>query len=113
MTRRSLSPANPLLVGPLSARRVSPAGQPYVAIAVWCPYCKRRHEHGWDPESRRSHAVSHRAAHCDDGSPLCGGGYFIGPDPAHAAANRAALDEFDADMRRWQARVERLAAATA
>ena len=45
-------------------------------IAVWCPYCCRMHFHGWDMRDN-GRVLSHRAAHCREGSPLRDTGYYI------------------------------------
>jgi len=57
-------------------------------IAVWCPWCKRFHTHGWDP-AEDARVASHRVAHCHDpASPFDDGGYFISvwrkSDPEYA-----------------------------
>jgi hypothetical protein len=63
--------ATPLLVG----RRRGEC-----CIAVWCPFCRKYHEHGWDPEY--AHAAEHRGAHCrDKNSPFHEGGYYIAEEP--------------------------------
>jgi hypothetical protein len=65
---KSNKKARPLLVG----EKVNKSG-----IAVWCPFCARYHRHCWDEDDKETH-VSHRVAHCDDGSPFLNGGYYIG-----------------------------------
>jgi hypothetical protein len=54
-------------------------------LAVWCPFCKRFHFHGWDPADNAS-VKSHRVAHCADG-PFRDGGYCVSvwrvTDPDH------------------------------
>lgn len=42
-------------------------------IFVWCPFCRKYHQHGWlgKPE--------HRVAHCDMDSPLSETGYLVVP----------------------------------
>lgn len=56
-------------------------------IAVWCPFCKRFHTHGWDPANDGRYA-EHRTAHCSDDSPFHVGGYYISTwrksDPEYA-----------------------------
>ncbi len=46
-----------------------------VLLKVWCPFCKKYHEHGWPTSSVKK---SHRVAHCAD-SPFRNGGYYIQP----------------------------------
>ena len=48
----------------------------HAQLAVWCPWCKRYHYHGWDPANNAGHA-EHRCAHCSDGSPFRETGYFV------------------------------------
>ncbi len=49
----------------------------YCQIAVWCPFCREFHHHGWNPAYDGRHA-EHRVAHChSDDSPFNGTGYFI------------------------------------
>ena len=95
-THRSLKPDDPLLVGRLTVRRVSPGGKPYLAFDGWCPYCKRDHQHGWAEHLDRLDAVDHRVAHCGAGPLAVGRGYWIGLDPSHAEANRRAFAEYAA-----------------
>lgn len=61
----------------------------YVRLLVWCPHCKRHHEHGWDPANNGS-VAEHRVAHCHDpNSPFDKSGYFVSvfrkADPEYAA----------------------------
>jgi hypothetical protein len=112
--RRSLKPDEPLLVGRLrlpEARGFSLDSRPSLLIDVWCPYCKRHHQHCW-VEDFASDAVSHRVAHCYAG-PLAHDGYWIGFDPAQAEANRRTLAEFKAFRERYEAWRKRTAAAAA
>ena len=45
-------------------------------IAVWCPFCRKYHIHGWD--GRTDSDASHRVAHCGiSESPFDDGGYYI------------------------------------
>src|SRR4051812_16354405 len=107
-TRRNLAPDQPLLVGRLTA----PDGpsRPTLGIAVWCPWCKRHHHHGWTSTDRLASAeVAYRAAHCGEGSPLRATGYWIGLDPAAAAENRRAFAEYRAMVEAWEARRRRMA----
>ena len=71
--KRHNSKAYPLLVGKLQRNNT---------ISVWCPFCKRHHNHGWDIDLSKSD-VTHRVAHCDikGSSPFKGGGYYIGIEP--------------------------------
>jgi hypothetical protein len=63
-----------LLQGPVFVNSLGQA-----TIYVWCPYCrKQQHIHGWDADAPHW-AVSHRAAHCFDGSPF--DGYYIRQAP--------------------------------
>jgi len=39
-------------------------------IIVFCPYCNKWHQHGWDGSK------SHKTAHCQD-SPFCKTGYYV------------------------------------
>jgi hypothetical protein len=61
---------------PLLAGKKYGTGQ----VAVWCPYCKRHHFHGWDHDAADNDA-SHRGAHCDNDSPFKAGGYYITIEP--------------------------------
>ena len=46
-------------------------------IAVWCPYCRRHHFHGWDP-ANDGRVAEHRNSHCHDPDSLFyRGGYYI------------------------------------
>jgi hypothetical protein len=49
-------------------------------VAVWCPYCKRHHYHGWSPDAADNDA-SHRVAHCGGDSLFKTGGYYITIEP--------------------------------
>lgn len=42
-------------------------------IFVWCPFCRKYHQHGWLGEP------GHRVAHCDMDSPFSETGYFVVP----------------------------------
>ena len=79
MTSRSLKPDQPLLVGHLFVSDNFP-NEPVLLIAVWCPYCKTTHVHGWGDYDPLNY-VSHREAHCGGSSPFMQSGYFIGIDP--------------------------------
>ena len=59
-------------------------------IAVWCPYCRKYHLHGWDHDKHKDTDAEHRCAHCNPGSPFEDGGYYIAVAPrAHdRVANR-------------------------
>lgn len=56
-------------------------------LAVWCPFCRRVHLHGWDPANDGRHA-EHRVAHCVNG-PFTETGYYISTlrktDPGYEA----------------------------
>jgi hypothetical protein len=93
-TTRRIPAGAPLLVGRLvftPGRRRSP---PVLTLHVWCPYCRRTHSHGWPDADAKLTVVAHRAAHCDDASPWRIGGYWIGLDPAAAAANRKTIEDY-------------------
>ena len=90
-TRRGLPHDAPLLVGRLILT-ITPRRPLVLTLAVWCPWCKREHFHGW-PDAARLDGVTHRVAHCAD-SPLRADGYFIGLDAARAAEHRKTLVEF-------------------
>lgn len=80
MTHATNSQCRPLLRGilrgPLSWTREDPP-QPYCTVAVWCPYCRDLHYHGWHPEHDGRHA-EHRTAHCTFAeSPFNETGYWI------------------------------------
>lgn len=65
--------ATPMLVGyKFTTRGVD-------QIAVWCPYCRVWHVHGWDGHADTD--TGHRVAHCLDGSPFRKGGYYIALEP--------------------------------
>jgi len=64
--------ATPLLVGEVYATN---------QIAVWCPYCKKHHIHGWNPKEHKSGDAEHRVAHCFEDSPFHATGYFIAAIP--------------------------------
>jgi hypothetical protein len=58
-------------------------------LAVWCPWCRAWHYHGWDPANDGRHA-EHRSAHChDEDSPFHKTGYHISVlrrcDPGYSA----------------------------
>jgi hypothetical protein len=110
--RRSLSPTDALLVGLLSLHRpAARTARPYLVIAVWCPWCKRLHEHGWPNPPFRGDVVTHRVAHCGDGPLADAGGYFIGLDPAAQEHNREVARQAAAALARHLARLEADAAA--
>lgn len=57
-------------------------------IAVWCPYCRQLHMHGWSHLETKLYQHkkngSHRVAHCSqtlggENSPFREGGYYIRP----------------------------------
>src|SRR5262245_34245591 len=50
----------------------------YATLSVWCPYCCRFHQHGWDPKDN-GRVVGHRVAHCMTETPFDTGGYYISP----------------------------------
>jgi hypothetical protein len=90
--RRSLPRGTPLLVGRVRVEGFRP---PVLLLEVWCPWCKRLHVHGWSGDDRRADHVEHRVAHCLDGSPLQGQGYYVGLDPAAREENRRAFAAFE------------------
>jgi hypothetical protein len=100
---RSLSPTDALLVGRLSVEQDRlHRGRPYLTISVWCPFCKRMHDHGWDDPPVRSDAVTYRVSHCH--TSMLDRGYWIGLDPAARDHNREVLRQFTAMLARWNAR---------
>lgn len=105
MTRRSLKPGQPLLLGSLFIHdRPRARVRPALGVEVYCPCCHdRRHVHGWGAEERVD-AVSHRASHCVAGSLFAADGYWIGLDPSRKAENRKTLAEFVRLDAEWQAR---------
>jgi hypothetical protein len=105
-TRRSLKPDQPLLVGRLRIldefRTSTP---PHLGLDVWCPYCKREHNHGWvRPEKITVAGVEHRGAHCSDDSPFRDGGYWIALDPLAKAENKATHARFLLLLANWNKR---------
>jgi hypothetical protein len=50
-------------------------------IAVWCPFCRTYHHHGWDHGRSNDTNAEHRCAHCNSGSPFLDGGYYIALAP--------------------------------
>lgn len=105
-TRRSLKPDQPLLVGRLDILDIfRRSTAPHLGLNVWCPYCRREHNHGWGrPDKITIAEVEHRCAHCGDGSPFRKGGYWIALDPASAVENKATFARFRALLADWNAR---------
>jgi hypothetical protein len=103
MTRTKLKPSDPLVVGKLFIYPGAYRGwEPQMGIAVWCPWCKAEHIHGWDHLSHRSDHVEHRVADCHGGvSPFERGGYYIGLDAGHAEHNRGVIGEFKQLTSEW------------
>ena len=64
--------ATPLLAGSKYGKNM---------IAVWCPYCRKHHYHGWDHIQDKDADASHRCAHCSPESPLFDSGYYITIEP--------------------------------
>ena len=61
--------AHPLLAGTKIAHQ---------RIAVWCPFCRKYHIHGHDPEEDRDDDATHRCAHCHTAdSPFNDTGYYV------------------------------------
>ena len=58
-------------------------------IAVWCPYCRKYHLHGWD-HAKSDTDAEHRCAHCVPESPLFDNGYYITVAPR--LIDRVAID---------------------
>jgi len=50
---------------------------PDAYLHVYCPQCERPHRHGWSLADGLT-AISHRAAHCDNGGSYKDRGYYIG-----------------------------------
>ena len=72
----------PVLRGWLHGR-IHPDGS--AQVAVWCPYCRRLHLHGWDTTAHNRGRAEHRVAHCcNDASPFRADGYWIGLLPREA-----------------------------
>jgi hypothetical protein len=74
----------PVLIGRLRGRRPR-YRKPYLLIDIYCPACQTKHTHGWLGTSDHLDAVTHRAAHCRDGSASRQGGYYLALDPADDA----------------------------
>jgi hypothetical protein len=107
--RRSLRPGEPLLVGRVRILDGGRAEPPSLGIDVWCPYCKRAHNHGWVgydglPEGHRADRVEHREPHCDHRSPFERSGYWIAQDPSSAAENQATIAQYVRRLTAWKAR---------
>lgn len=49
-------------------------------IKVWCPHCRRWHEHSWKRENEYDD-VEHREAHCGHATSFDVGGYYIALAP--------------------------------
>ncbi len=84
---RAVPPDIPVLVGVVE-RVLGQRGRPdVVQLVVYCPYCRRLHEHGWGDtgDHTRVDYVEHRHAHCGDRSPLREKGYYIALDPTRKA----------------------------
>jgi len=61
-------------------------------IFVWCPFCRKYHQHGWLGEP------GHRIAHCDIDSPFSGTGYVVVPFSEKELEQMASvLDEVGAE----------------
>lgn len=88
LRRRALKPGQALLVGRLDFAPATRTRDAELRLSIWCPYCRREHEHGWGDPPFRLDVVEHRTAHCSPGSPLARDGYFIGADPSHEEHNR-------------------------
>ena len=64
----------PLLTGPLMEHNTR---TDIVLLDVWCPYCRKWHQHGW-PKGSNDKKPQHRGAHCW-GGPFQQHGYLIRP----------------------------------
>src|SRR5690242_15309217 len=105
-TRRSLEPAELLLVGRLDLKPGNRFNSPWIEIVIWCPVCKCDHGHGWPPQLTRTDAVTHRISHCHDqrGEPPILGNYFIGLHPSHADHNKQVLRKYPTILANWESR---------
>ncbi len=89
--RSSLKPDEPLLVGDLvilDSSSVTPG--PHLGVKVWCPYCKRDHNHNWFDPPFRLDSVRHCTPHCGFGG-FGDGGYFVGLAPSSAEGHRRVI----------------------
>ncbi len=99
--RRWLAAEDALLVGRVRVS-AAPGQRPILLIAVWCPYCKRTHEHGWPEPPFRADHVEHRVAHCGDKSPLNRRGYYIGLDPAARKDTASVAEDYSSAVTAWK-----------
>lgn len=74
----------PVLRGRISCNEIE-----VCQIAIYCPYCKKEHFHGWPDRTTDSEHLEHRLCHCVNmpdhprtESPFMRRGYMIGIDPA-------------------------------
>jgi len=72
------------------------AGQDCWQIAVYCPYCRCDHYHGWPIREEDFNHMEHRVCHCHDtphrlkkDSPYSDPGYLIGIIPEHNNTKRS------------------------
>lgn len=99
--RHHLKADQPLLVGRLRLGRGN-RFRPLLMIDVWCPHCKREHNHGWEEPPFLADRVEHRCAHCGSDSPFARAGYWIGLDPAAKAENAEVIATFKEALAAWQ-----------
>lgn len=103
MTVRGLKPDDILLVGRLV---VLDAGlrviRPHLGINVWCPFCKREHNHCWDDPPFRRDFVSHRSPHCTGKQTPAG--YYVGLDPSHVRHNDTITNQIRVLQDAWDKR---------
>lgn len=91
--RRETMKISPLEIDPESGihvllGRIYYNGPECCQIAIYCPFCRRNHFHGWPSRSIDPNLLEHRLCHCHDKpnrcrteSPFYGRGYLIGVDP--------------------------------
>lgn len=51
----------PVLIGKLTENGPPKDGTQYFILAVWCPFCKDTHHHGWSDKDKKA---THRKEHC-------------------------------------------------
>lgn len=76
--------------------RISYNGIEGCQIAIYCPFCRCNHFHGWPDRTTDPAHLEHRICHCHDKpnrrhteSPFYGRGYMIGIDPNAKNAPRS------------------------
>lgn len=99
------------LAGKLAILPGSRSIPPQMELAVYCPWCRRHHHHGWGDDPRLG-TVEHRHAHCTDryagkrrervDSPFHESGYLIACEPLHERHNVAVYREYIGRLLRWE-----------